>query len=240
MTNFVLCHGGGMGGWIWKYVAPQLRAAGHEVYTPTFTGFGERVHLLRADVTPETHVQDLVNTLQYNDLTDAIFVAHSYAGAIMPGLFAASPDRIRRFVFIDAAVLGSGEAVAAAMGMMPAEQATAIAGAVKAGHAPPGSGVHLQQREMAKTHPFRMDAERQTWLLDHLSDMPLASVVEPIQVGAESITVPVDYIAVSDTIMKPLHAKAAALGWTMHEIDGDHAIIVGDPEPIVSLLLAMA
>lgn len=240
MTNYVLCHGGGMGGWVWKYVAPALRAAGHTVHTPTFTGFGERVHLLRADVTPETHVQDLVSTLHYNDLDDCIVVAHSYAGAIMPGLFAEAGGKVRRFVYIDAAVLDSGEAVAPAMGMMPAEQATAISAAVASGQAPAGSGVHLQQREMAKTHPFRMDAERQAWLLDHLSDMPLASVVDPIPKGAETITVPVDYVAVSDTIMKPLHAKAAALGWTMHELDGDHAIIVGDPDPIVSLLLGMA
>lgn len=239
MTNYVLCHGGGMGGWVWKYIAPRLREAGHEVYTPTYTGFGERVHLLRADVTPQTHIQDLVNTLTYNDLKDCVVVAHSYSGAIMPGLLKAAPGRIRRFVYVDAAVLASGEAVAPAMGMMPAEQAAAVAGAVKGGQAPAGSGVHLQQREMAKTHPFQMSEERQAWLLEHLSDMPLASVVEPIPVGAETITVPVDYVAVSDTIMKPLHARAKALGWTMHELDGDHAIIVGDPDPIVTLLLGM-
>mgnify|MGYP005997421951 FL=1 len=42
MTTFVLLHGGGMGGWTWKYVREILEARGHKVYTPTFTGFGER------------------------------------------------------------------------------------------------------------------------------------------------------------------------------------------------------
>lgn len=240
MANFVLCHGGGMGGWVWKYIAPALRSAGHEVRTPTYTGFGERVHLLTKDVTTQTHVQDILGVLHYDDLDDCIMVAHSYSGAVMPGVFAAAPERVRRFVYVDAAVIDAGETVGAALGMMQPEQCAAISGAVQSGAAPPTSGVHLQQREMAQTHPFRMDAARQAWLLDHLSDMPLRSVVDPIALGAATIKAPVDYIAVSETIMTPMHARARALGWTMHEMDGDHAIIVGDPDPVVSLLLSLA
>ncbi len=45
MKTFVLVHGGMRGGWMWKRVTPFLRAAGHEVYTPTLTGLGERSHL---------------------------------------------------------------------------------------------------------------------------------------------------------------------------------------------------
>src|SRR3546814_2101870 len=41
MTTFVLLHGGGMGGWTWKYVRPLLQKAGHEVLSPTFTGRSE-------------------------------------------------------------------------------------------------------------------------------------------------------------------------------------------------------
>ena len=34
MTTFLLLHGGGMGGWTWKYVREILEAGGHKVYTP--------------------------------------------------------------------------------------------------------------------------------------------------------------------------------------------------------------
>ena len=47
MATFVLVQGGWGGGWQWRFVAPLLRAAGHEVYTPTLTGLGERHHLSR-------------------------------------------------------------------------------------------------------------------------------------------------------------------------------------------------
>jgi len=58
---------------------------------------------------------------------------------------------------------------------------------------------------------------------------------------AEKLTgKPVDYVAVSDTIMKPLHERARALGWTVHELEGDHAFIVGQPEWTATFLLGLA
>jgi hypothetical protein len=35
MTTFVLVHGAWHGGWCWRFVAPALRRAGHDVYTPS-------------------------------------------------------------------------------------------------------------------------------------------------------------------------------------------------------------
>src|SRR5512132_2749482 len=67
-ATFVLVHGAWHGGWCWKKVAPLLRAAGHDVYAPTLTGLGERSHLLSHDVGLDTHVQDIVNVLAYEEL----------------------------------------------------------------------------------------------------------------------------------------------------------------------------
>ena len=44
MATFVLVHGSCHGGWCWKKVTPLLSIDGHEVYTPTLTGLGERSH----------------------------------------------------------------------------------------------------------------------------------------------------------------------------------------------------
>ena len=45
MATFVLDHGAWHGGWCWRDTAKALRAAGHEVHTPTHTGVGQRAHL---------------------------------------------------------------------------------------------------------------------------------------------------------------------------------------------------
>jgi pimeloyl-ACP methyl ester carboxylesterase len=239
MTTFVLAHGGGMGGWVWKFVRPLLRDAGHEVFTPTFTGFGERIHLLTRDVDHTTHVTDIVNVLKFEDISDCIMVGHSYAGTVLPGVNAAVGDRIRRYVYLDALIARQGETIAEALGFMPREQAQGLAAMVRSGQVPAGSGVHEQQREMAKKQPHMMSREREKWLLDHLSDMPLLSTVSPIAVGAETIRAPVDYVAATQTIMKPMHERARALGWRMHEVQGDHAFIVGQPEKTAQLLLGL-
>jgi pimeloyl-ACP methyl ester carboxylesterase len=229
-----------MGGWIWKYVKPALLAAGHNVYTPTYTGFGEREHLLSKDVNCDTNVTDIVNVLDKEDITDCILVGHSYSGTILPGVVAQAGDRVRRVVLLDSLIVHKGETIIEAMGIMPAEQAAAIAEQLQSGAIPAGSGVHTQQREMAKDHPMDMSPERQQWLLDHLSDQPLGCTVTPVSVGAESLKKPVDYIAASDTIMKSLHPRAKQLGWTVHELKGDHAFLVGQADWTAEFLLGLA
>jgi pimeloyl-ACP methyl ester carboxylesterase len=239
MTTFVLTHGGGMGGWVWKFVRPLLREAGHDVFTPTFTGFGERIHLLSRDVDNATHVADIVNVLEYEDISDCIMVGHSYAGTVMPGVNAAAGGRVRRYVYLDGLISYAGESIAEALGFMSRGQAQGMVEMVLSGQAPPGSGVHHQQREMAKQQPHMMSREREKWLLDHLSDMPLLCTVNPLAVGADTIRAPVDYVAATHTIMKPMHDRARALGWHMHQIQGDHAFIVGEPEITARLLLSL-
>jgi pimeloyl-ACP methyl ester carboxylesterase len=240
MTTFVLLHGGGMGGWTWKFVRPLLLQHGHEVFTPTFTGFGERAHLISRDITSSVHVTDVVNVLTCEDVDDAVLVAHSYAGTIAPGVIAAAGGRIRSLVYLDAIVPHSGENVAALMGFMTQEQTVALDRLLASGEGPIGSGVDEQQRAMAKEHPHLMDRDRERWLLDHLSDQPLRCILAPIKVGAETIRKPVHYVAARHTIMGAMHDRARALGWTMHDHAGDHAFLVGDPEGTAKLILAAA
>lgn len=104
MATFVLVHGGIMGGWAWKRVVPFLRAAGHEVYTPTLTGMGERVHLASPAIGLDTHIQDIVNVLEYEDLEKVVLVGHSYAGQVITGVAARVPHRLAHLVYFDAVI----------------------------------------------------------------------------------------------------------------------------------------
>jgi pimeloyl-ACP methyl ester carboxylesterase len=236
MATYVLLHGGAAGSWIWKYCAQALRRDGHEVHTVTFTGFAERRHLISANSTVETHVVDVLNTLEFEGISDCVLVAHSYSGSVAPGVVVAAQNRIRRVVYLDAIVVHQGETVSESMGYMNADQARAVAAGVRSGAVPIYSQVAEQQRAEAKEKPFNMSPERQAWLLEHLSNMPTACAVNPVSVGAEAIKIPVEYIAVSDTIMTPMHARARKLGWNLHEVKGDHTILVGDPDTTVRLL----
>ena len=86
MATYVLVHGGGHGGWGYKVVATRLRAKGHEVYTPTLTGLGDRAHQFRPDIGLNDHVADIVALIEAEELSDLVLVGHSYAGMVISGV----------------------------------------------------------------------------------------------------------------------------------------------------------
>src|SRR5678809_1593828 len=91
--TFVLVHGAWHGGWCWKRVSPLLRALGHEVFTPTLTGLGERQHLMSPEVGLDNHIQDVLGALEYEDLHDVVLVGHSYAGMVIAGVAEKAAER---------------------------------------------------------------------------------------------------------------------------------------------------
>jgi pimeloyl-ACP methyl ester carboxylesterase len=99
------------GGWYWQKVRPLLRAAGHEVFSPTLTGLGERVHLARPEVDLNMHIDDIVNVLRYEDLRDVVLVGHSYAGMVIRGVADRLPERLAMLVYLDAFVPEDGDRV---------------------------------------------------------------------------------------------------------------------------------
>ena len=111
MATFVLVHGAWAGGWCWKLVTPLLRAQGHEVYTPTLTGLGERSHLAGPWVSFDTHVQDVVNLLEFEDLHDVLLVGHSLGGTVVGAVAHRVPERIARLIFLDALLPVDGRSV---------------------------------------------------------------------------------------------------------------------------------
>lgn len=111
MANFVLVHGGGHGGWCYQAVARILREQNHTVYTPTLTGVGERSHLLSAQVDLNLQIQDVVNLLTFEDLTDVILVGHSYGGMVITGVADQQPERIANLVYLDAAYPQNGQSL---------------------------------------------------------------------------------------------------------------------------------
>jgi pimeloyl-ACP methyl ester carboxylesterase len=111
MTTYVLLHGAYQGGWIWKYVAEQLRAAGHLVLTPTMEGCAERAMHVRPGITTETHGEEVAKLLHYEDLRDVVLVGTSTGGMVLCAAAERARERIGRVVFADALALLDGEAL---------------------------------------------------------------------------------------------------------------------------------
>ncbi|NYT60755.1 alpha/beta fold hydrolase [Alcaligenaceae bacterium] len=138
--TFVLVHGAWHGGWCWVHVADRLRAQGHQVYTPTLTGVGERSHLLQPGITLQTFIQDIANVLIWEDLHNVTLVGHSFGGLVITGVADILPERLRQLVYLDAFILESGIStfdtlppeVVAKLRAAATEQATPVLAAPKA------------------------------------------------------------------------------------------------------------
>lgn len=106
---YVIVHGASGGGWDWKTIDELLTADGHDVYRPTLTGLGERMHLANADIDLTTHINDIANVILFEDLNCIVLVGHSYAGLVITGVMNRMPERIHHAVFLDAAVPDNGQ-----------------------------------------------------------------------------------------------------------------------------------
>ena len=108
MDAYVLVGGGWLGGWCWQRVARRLREEGLDAYPVTLTGLGERVHLASPEVNLATHITDVVNVIEFEDLDDVVLLGHSYGGLVVTGAADRIPERISQLVYLDTAPLPNG------------------------------------------------------------------------------------------------------------------------------------
>jgi pimeloyl-ACP methyl ester carboxylesterase len=97
-TTFLVCTGAWSAGWSWKKMHPLMATGGHRLVTPTYTGLGEREHLASPSNDLETHIQDILAVIKYEDLRDIVLVGHSYGGMVATGVADRARDRITRLV----------------------------------------------------------------------------------------------------------------------------------------------
>ena len=106
---FVLVHGTFQWGGQWNLLKSDLVSKGYIVYNPTLTGLGERNHLLSKETGITTHINDIVNLIEWNNLDNIILVAHSYGGPVISGVVDKVGNKIKHQVYIDCAPADHGE-----------------------------------------------------------------------------------------------------------------------------------
>ncbi len=111
MATIVLAHGAWSSAWAWKKVRPLMAAAGHDFFAPSYTGLGERAHLADPANDLDTHIEDVLGVLAYEDLHDVVLIGHSYGGMVATGVADRARERIAKLVYLDAFVPADGQAL---------------------------------------------------------------------------------------------------------------------------------
>nr|BFD88190.1 alpha/beta fold hydrolase [Streptomyces sp. Xyl84] len=156
-------------------MVPLLESAGHRVFAPSLTGYGDKAHLLGPDVGLDTHVEDVLRLIDEEDLTDVVLVGHSYAGLVISSAANHVPDRIAHLVYLDAMVPEHGETAA---DVQPVTR-DLIDRAVTSGsgwRVPPLPELPAPFGLFGVTDPADV-----AWLRSMLSDQPVRCLQQPVQ-----------------------------------------------------------
>ena len=237
MAVYVLVHGGGHGGWCFQRITPLLRAEGHEVYTPTLTGLGERSHLLNPDVDLDVHITDVVNVLRYEDLSDVILAGHSYGGMVITGTADRAPERVGQLVFLDGAIPENGESLAA---MTPAIMEAARSN----GRVVDGVELVLWPGPDAGAFYGVSDPDELAWMQDKLTPHPWKSFTQPLRLGNEAAVKKIPRTNINCTatlsLRPPERAARAFEADRVWEIDTGHDLMITEPKAVAEMLLRLA
>jgi pimeloyl-ACP methyl ester carboxylesterase len=237
MATYVLVHGGGHGGWCYRKVVPLLRAAGHEVYTPTLTGCGERAHLIGPDVGLDTHITDVVNVLHYEDLRDVLLVGHSYGGMVITGAADRATDRVAGLVYLDAANPANGQSLLDVAG-------PSLAVARDFGQVVDGVELVLIPTPDAGMFYGVSDPEDLAWMADRLTPHPWRSFEEPLKLENEEAlwTIPQYHIVCTSTLATrdPKLVDEARRDGRLWDIDTGHDLMITEPQAVAQALLEIA
>ncbi len=228
MATFVLVHGSFHGGWCWQKVARLLRAAGHEVHTPTLTGLGERSHLATRQSGLELHIQDIFNVLEFEDLREVVLVGHSYAGLVITGVAERAPQRVARLVYLDAFIPHDGKS---AFDLMPGteDEWTQMAAVQGDGWLVPA----MTPEMMGIT-----DRAIAAWTQSRLRPMPLFTHQQPYQRGSSAaLKVPRTYILCTQFGFHETAREAQRLGWDYFQLETGHDAMITMPEELAETLI---
>ena len=237
MATYVLVHGGGHGGWCYQRVARILRSAGHEVYTPTMTGLGERSHLLTSDIDLDLHIRDITAVLQYEDLNDVILVGHSYGGMVITGVADRAADRVSRLVYLDAANPVNNQSLLDVAG--PIIEATRPMGAVV-------DGVELVLLPAPGAGAFYgvTDAADGAWMDERLTGHPWRCFEQKLVLHDEATlwAIPQYHIVCTSTLATrdPEMMEKARVDGRRWDIDTGHDLMITEPEAVADALLEIA
>ncbi len=219
--TYVIVHGAWGGGWDWKHVDHLLTADGNTVYRPTLSGLGEHSNFNSTNIDLDTHIQDVVNVILWEDLHDVVLVGHSYGGMIITGVADRIPDRIKHVVYLAASVPENGES----------------------------SDTCQPARTNRFIVPIKDGFSIPPWVTNNTPpphDVPMSArcFSQPIALTNKVVAqkIPTTYILAVDPAKKPeqneaysFYQRAQARSWNVVIIESDHNAQRSHPQEIVKL-----
>jgi pimeloyl-ACP methyl ester carboxylesterase len=203
------------------------------------TGLGERVHLANPEVDLDTHIEDIVNVLRFEDLTEVVLVGWSYGGMVVAGVADRAPERISQVVYLDSDIPNDGDT-----SVPPSRQAAreALAQAFDGWRVPDQIDV-----DMPDTAWLEVPRETRAWIAERCVPHLLRTWTQPIRLTGAATAIPTTYIRCTvgydptdeDTARQDARIRREP-SWRYREIAESHLCPWTAPGAVVELLVETA
>jgi pimeloyl-ACP methyl ester carboxylesterase len=234
VATFLVAHGAWSAGWCWKKMRPLLNKLGHELFTPTYTGIGERVHLASPDVGLETHIADMLGVIEFEDLRNIVLIGHSYGGMVATAVADRVPERLAHLVYLDAFIPRDGQSL---FDLHPDD----VRAAMREGARKTGDGWRIPQ------NPLPPDTSETdiAWMTPRRVMQPIKTFEQPVRLSGAVERVPRTYIYCtrkdSTDVFKPFAQWANSRpGWRYMELEASHSPHVTAPGALAAALHELA
>jgi pimeloyl-ACP methyl ester carboxylesterase len=232
LATYVLCHGAWSGGWRYRGVEKFLRAAGHEVYRPTYTGLGERAHLTNPEIDLTTHVNDVLGVIKFEEIGEFVLVGHSYGGMVITCVADQLWERIPRIVYLDAFLPGNGKCLLDYAG----DEGKGMREAV----ARNGDGWKVHRPE--GTIPASLTLEERARLAEFTHPQPFKTMTQKVEISGNHLKIPAKvYVLCTENKGSPFwqfaEANRARPDWTVVDLPTHHQLLQSMPRETADIVL---
>ncbi len=230
MATIVVAHGAWSSAWAWQKMRPLLRAAGHDIFTPSYTGLGERAHLAAPGIDLDTHIADVLGVLQCEDLRDVVLIGHSYGGMVATGVTDRAEGRVTKLIYLDAFAPKDGQSLFQLVGAETEEKMRAGAAA--------GDGWRVPANPMPPDTP----ADYVEWAASRRKPQPMKCFEQPLTLSGRPLPV-AGYMYWTRVApgggLRQFADRARAEDWPYAEMDASHNPHITCPEELRDVLLGM-
>jgi pimeloyl-ACP methyl ester carboxylesterase len=240
MVDLLLLHGMNVGGWEWERVQAALAAdprAGR-VVAPDMPGRGASRPRDLSGIRLQDYVTAAAGALRDHNLHDTVVVGHSGGGIYLQAVVAAEPERVRRMVFLCAAIPRRGHSMLEWQPLPLRTLARLWFWLARTGRRGIVPSRRLARRGLCET----LQPEDCEQMLDRLVPEPRALLTDALDWDPAPVrAVPATYIhTLQDRIIRPkdqLRMAQSIAGVEIVPLAAGHADPVLYPERLVDLLL---
>jgi pimeloyl-ACP methyl ester carboxylesterase len=208
------------------------------MFAPSYTGMGDRAHLLSKGITIDTFIDDIAGVIKAEELSDVILVAHSFGGVPVLGVSDRIPEKLKHVVYFDCIILDSGQDAFSIYPPKEVEERIAMAEAANGGLAVP------VPKKLSPVWGFTEGTADYDWVLRRLTPHPLQSYRTPLVLkGPPGNNLPRTYVSCTQPFNPVINAsreKVRALpGWNFVELAAPHDAMITRADKFAEILLSV-